>query len=157
MKKTEEKVYLTKEGFEKVSKEVDELKNVKRPAVVERLSLARLQGDLSENNEYASAKEELAFIDGRIEELEDVLQKVCIMAEKNGKIECVGLGCKVTVKVQENESVYHIVGEWEADPGQKKVSHSSPLGQALLGKRVGEEVEFEAPAGRILFKIIKIE
>lgn len=153
----DEKVYLTPEGFEKIKNELDELKNKKRPNVVERLSLARMQGDLSENNEYASAKEELAFIDGRIEELEDVLQKVCVVDEKNKKWECVGLGCRVTVQSNKTETIYHIVGEWEADPGQKKVSHSSPLGRALLGKKVGEEVEFEAPVGKILYKILRIE
>lgn len=152
-----DKVYLTTEGFEKIKNELFELKNKKRPSVVDRLSLARMQGDLSENNEYASAKEELAFIDGRIEELEDVLAKVCVVDGKNRSRECVGLGCKVTVQSNRAETVYSIVGEWEADPGQKKVSHFSPLGQALLGKRVGEEVAFEAPAGKILFKILKIE
>ena len=153
----DDKVYLTSEGFEKIKKELDELKNKKRPDVVERLSLARIQGDLSENNEYASAKEELAFIDGRIEELEDVLQRVCMVDEKNRSHECVGLGCKVTVQSNKTETIYYIVGEWEADPGQKKVSHSSPLGRALLGKKVGEEVEFEAPVGKILYKILRIE
>ena len=153
----DDKVYLTSEGFEKIKNELEELKNKKRPNVVERLSLARIQGDLSENNEYASAKEELAFIDGRIEELEDVLQRVRVVDEKNRSRECVGLGCKVTVQSNEVEGIYHIVGEWEADPGQKKVSNSSPLGRALLGKKVGEEAAFEAPAGKILYKITRIE
>ncbi|PIS14838.1 transcription elongation factor GreA [Candidatus Shapirobacteria bacterium CG09_land_8_20_14_0_10_39_12] len=157
MKKVDDKVYLTKEGFEKLEKELNVLKSLKRPDVVERLSLARLQGDLSENNEYASAKEELTFIDGRIEELDEVMQKVCLVDEKDKPVDYVGLGCRVTVKVKEAEAVYHIVGEWEADPSQKKVSDSSPLGQALLGKKVGEEVCFEAPVGKILFKIIKID
>lgn len=153
----DDKVYLTAQGFEKIKNELEELKNKKRPDVVERLSLARIQGDLSENNEYASAKEELAFMDGRIEELEDVLQRVSVVDEKTRSHDCVGLGCKVTVQSNEVEGIYHIVGEWEADPAQKKVSHSSPLGQALLGKKVGEEAAFEAPAGRILYKITRIE
>lgn len=152
-----DKVYLTSDGFQKIKKELDGLENQKRPQVVERLSSARLQGDLSENNEYASAKEELAFIDGRIEELGEVLKKVCLVDEKHGSCKCVGFGCKVTVQVGKNESLYNIVGEWEADPSQKKISHSSPLGQALLGKKVGETVEFEAPAGKLLFKITKID
>jgi len=153
----EDKVYLTAEGFEKIKNELDELKNKKRPNVVERLSLARIQGDLSEDNEYASAKEELAFMDGRIEEIEDVLQRVSVVDEKTRSRDCVALGCKVTVQSNEVEGIYHIVGEWEADPAQKKVSHSSPLGQALLGKKVGEEAAFEAPAGKILYKITRIE
>jgi len=151
------KVYLTKEGLEKINSELDYLKSKKRPNVVERLSLARMQGDLSENNEYASAKEELAFIDGRIEELEEILRKVCLVDDEKKQLTCVGLGCKVTIQSGKTEVIYHIVGEWEADPGQKKISHSSPLGQALLGRKVGEEVEFEAPAGKIFYKILKIE
>lgn len=153
----DDKVYLTSEGFEKIKNELEELKNKKRPNVVERLSLARIQGDLSENNEYASAKEELAFMDGRIEELEDVLRRVSVVDEKNRSCDYVGLGCKVTVQSNDIEGIYHIVGEWEADPAQKKVSHSSPLGRALLGKKVGEEAAFEAPAGKILYKITRIE
>lgn len=153
----DEKVYLTKEGLDKIKKELDELKNKKRPNMVERLSLARMQGDLSENNEYASAKEELAFIDGRIEELEDVTARVSVIERKGKSSDCVGLGCRVTVRFGEDEMVYHIVGEWEADPGQRKVSHSSPLGRALLGKKIGEEVEFEAPVGKILYKVLRID
>lgn len=152
----EEKVYLTKEGLLKAQEDLKTLTTKTRPEVVERLSLARNQGDLSENNEYASAKEELAFIDGRIEELEEMLKKVCVIDNSHKACNCVGIGCQVTVKIDGEENMYHIVGEWEADPVQKKVSHSSPLGQALLGKKVGEEVEFEAPAGKILYKIVKI-
>lgn len=153
----EDKVYLTNEGFQKIKGELAGLKDKKRPEVVERLSLARSQGDLSENNEYAAAREELAFVDGRIEELEILLSKVCLVTRKQGKPQCVELGCKVKVKTGKEETIYSIVGEWEADPGQKKVSHSSPLGQALLGKKVGEEVDFEAPAGKILFTIVDID
>lgn len=152
----DDKVYLTKEGLQKAQKELEDLKNKTRPSTVERLTLARNQGDLSENNEYASAREELAFIDGRIEELEEMLKKVSLIDKNHKSCGCVGLGCQVTVLVDKEESVYHIVGEWEADPVQKKVSHSSPLGLALLGKKVGEEVEFEAPAGKIVYKIVKI-
>lgn len=148
---------MTSEGSQKIKAELDDLENKKRPQVVERLSSARVQGDLSENNEYASAKEELAFIDGRIEELQGVLKNANLVEEKHGSCRAVGFGCKVTVKFGKNESLYHIVGEWEADPSQKKISHSSPLGQALLGKKVGETVEFEAPVGKILFKISKID
>lgn len=151
-----QKTYLTSEGIEKIKRELEEFKTSRRPKAVERLALARGQGDLSENNEYASAKEELSFIDDRIEELEELVKNICLIDEK-GKSDCVCLGCKVTVSSGKNENVYHVVGEWEADPGQKKVSHSSPLGKALIGKRIGEEAEFEAPAGKIIFKVLKIE
>lgn len=152
-----EKVFLTSEGIKKIQEELKESKEVRRPKIVERLSLARGQGDLSENNEYAAAREELAFIDGRIEELEEITQRICLIEEKKTH-DCVCLGCKVTVASSKNgENIYHIVGEWEADPGQKKVSQSSPLGKALIGKRIGEKAEFEAPAGKIIFKVLRIE
>lgn len=151
------KVYLTSEGFQKIKGELEKLKNITRPAVVERLSAARLQGDLSENNEYASARDELSFVDGRIEELEVLFPKIVVVDDKHVNCDCVSLGCRVTVKLGKDETMYHIVGEWEADPGQKKVSHSSPLGQALIGKKVGEEIEFEAPAGKVIYKVLKIE
>jgi transcription elongation factor GreA len=125
--------------------------------VVERLSLARGQGDLSENAEYSSARDELAFIDGRIEEIEEILKNSVLVEEQKGPRNQVCLGCRVTVGNGKDEHIYHIVGEWEADPTEKKVSHSSPLGQALLGRKVGEEVEFEAPAGKTIFRILKIE
>ncbi len=153
----EDKVYLTSEGFQKIKNELETLRNKTRPSVVERLSLARMQGDLSENNEYASARDELAFVDGRIEELEELLGKVVLMDSKHGNCDSVCFGCRVTVKNGKDESIYHIVGEWEADPAKKKVSHSSPLGKALLGRKVGEKVEFEAPAGKILYQIVHID
>ena len=152
-----DKVYLTKEGLEKIQKELEQLKSKTRPETVDRLSLARIQGDLSENNEYTSAKEDLAFIDSRIEELEELLLRVVLIDEKQDYDGMVSLGCRVTVNLENDEHLYHIVGEWEADPVQKKVSHSSPLGQALIGRKVGDEVEFEAPAGKVLYKIVKIE
>jgi len=153
----DEKVYLTEEGLEKIKKELDTLKNQTRPNVVERLSLARLQGDLSENSEYSAAKEQLAFIDGQIEELEEVIKNARVVKGSKKTSDLVSLGCKVTVEVNKKKQLYQIVGEWEADPVQKKVSHSSPLGKALIGRKVGDEVEFEAPAGKVVFKIVKIE
>lgn len=153
----EEKVYLTKEGMEKLSRELRSIKEKERPETVERLALARMQGDLSENAEYAAARDALAFIDGRVEEIEEILKNVVLIEEKNGPKESVDVGCKVTVRTNGNEHVYHIVGEWEADPSQKKVSPSSPLGRALIGRRAGEEVEFEAPAGKVIFTVVKID
>jgi transcription elongation factor GreA len=153
----DEKVFLTQEGYQNIKEELDTLKNKTRPNVVERLALARQQGDLSENSEYTSARDDLAFIDGRVEELEDIIKNAVVVEEKKGPKGEVCLGCKVTVKTNGNEVVYHIVGEWEANPAQKKVSHTSPLGQALIGRKTGEEVEFEAPAGKIVFNIVKID
>jgi len=146
---------LTKEGLEELKKEFDELLNVKRPETVKRLADAREQGDLSENSEYAAAKQDLSFIDGRITELEEILHAAkVITSHKKGSID---IGCKVTLHINGKKDVFTVVGEWEADPSQKKISHSSPLGKALLGKKEGEKVEVEAPAGKILYHIISID
>lgn len=149
-------IQLTKQGLELLKKEFEELANVKRPKLVDRLSNARSQGDLSENNDYQSAKEELEFLDGRIDELGEVLKKASVVPSgKNGH--GVGVGTKVTVKVNGKKTIFDIVGEWEADPVNKKISHESPLGIALLGKKIGEKAEVEAPAGKVVYEILAIE
>lgn len=152
------KIYLTKTGLEDLKKEYEELTKVKRPEVVARVSDARNQGDLSENAEYVAAREELSFIDGRIGELEELLKQVSLIEEsgKNGAVTAVDLGSEVRLKIDGKEEVYRVVGEWEADPAEKKISHESPLGKALLGKKIGESVEVEAPAGKILYTIVSI-
>jgi transcription elongation factor GreA len=157
MRKIMDDVFLTKQGLEALKEELEELVNEKRPALVQRLTLARDMGDLSENSDYTSAKEELAIIDGRIEELQDILHKAKVITNKhNNADKQVVLGCQVTVKVDSETHVYTVVGEWEADPVNKKISHQSPLGKALLGKKVGDKVEIEAPAGKILYHIKEI-
>lgn len=153
------KMYLTKEGLEELKKEYEVLTKTRRPEIVQRVSDARNMGDLSENAEYTAAREELSFIDGRIDELDDLLRQVVLIEDNKavtsqGKI--IQLGSKVTVKVKGKEEVYMVVGEWEADPTEKKISHESPLGKALLGKAVGDQVEVEAPAGKILYTITSI-
>lgn len=149
------KIYLTKEGLEELKSELNELKNNRRPIVLDRVSQARSMGDLSENAEYSAAREELSFIDGRIEELEELLKQVVIIetAVKNSTI---ALGSKVTLGVKGKQEIFTVVGEWEADPMNKKISHESPLGKALLGKKVGERVEVEAPAGKILYTVVSV-
>ncbi len=149
-------IKLTKTGLEALKKELAELLDVKRPKLVDRLSNARSQGDLSENSDYQSAKEELEFLDGRIDELTEVIQTAVVAEDpKNG--DGVGVGTKVTVKVNGKENVFDVVGDWEADPINKKISDSSPLGLALVGKKVGDKTEVEAPAGKILYEILAIE
>jgi transcription elongation factor GreA len=148
-------VQLTKDGFSSLKSELDQLVKVKRPKVVDRLSNARQQGDLTENSDYANAKEELEFLDGRISELEEVLATATI-ANGNGH-GGISVGTKVTLGTNGNKHVYQIVGEWEADPINKKISPESPLGRALFGKRVGEKVEVEAPAGKVAYEILAIE
>lgn len=153
---TNKHIQLTREGYEELKKELDEFLNVKRPKIIERLANARTQGDLAENSDYAAAKDELEFLEGRIEELKEVLNNsVVIRNRRNGS--GVSLGMKVTLKTNNQTYVYQIVGEWEADPAKKKISHTSPLGQALLGKKVGDKVEVEAPAGKVVYEILSIE
>lgn len=147
-------VKLTKDGLEALKSELEDLRDVKRPKLVDRLANARSQGDLSENSDYQSAKEELEFLDGRIEELEDVIKTASVApAAKSGGVD---VGTKVTVKVNDKEIVFNIVGDWEADPINKKISHESPLGKALVGKKVGDRVEVEAPAGIVEYEILAI-
>lgn len=151
-------VKLTKSGLEALKSELSDLVEVKRPKLVDRLSNARSQGDISENSDYQSAKEELEFLDGRIDELEEVLKNADVVSGNgDAKSSGVALGTKVTVKLNGKETVFDIVGEWEADPMNKKISHDSPLGVALLGKKVGEKAEVEAPAGKVLYEILAIE
>ncbi len=151
------KIFLTQQGLDDLKKEYDELLNNKRPEVVQRVAAAREMGDLSENAEYSAAREELAFIDGRIEELEELLKQVMVINNQDGtKGNQVKLGSTVTVKHSGKQTVYSVVGEWEADPAEKKISHESPLGKALIGKSVGEVVEVTAPAGKIAYTIVEI-
>lgn len=151
----DKKIYLTKDGLSDLKKEYTELTVVKRPGVLERVSQARSMGDLSENAEYSAAREELSFIDGRIDELEELLKQAVLITEGHNN-HMVKLGSKVTLSIKGKKEVFSVVGEWEADPVEKKISHKSPLGLALLGKKVGEMVEVEAPAGKISYTIKSI-
>lgn len=150
------KVHLTPQGLKDLKKEYEQLVNEKRPHLVERIANARSMGDLSENNDYLAAREELEFLDGRITELDNVINNVVLIKDGPGKKRRVGLGTRVTVHVKGVRHTFHIVGEWEADPKNQRISHGSPLGQALLGKKVGDEVEVEAPVGKLLYKILDV-
>jgi transcription elongation factor GreA len=152
MKKTQ----LTKEGFEKLKKEYDELVQVKKPYAIERLGKARSMGDLSENSEYSAAKEELAFVEGRILEIEEILKIVEVVENHNGG-NSVEIGSSVIVELNGTKELFQIVGEFEADPMNKKLSHTSPIGKALLTKKVGDWIEVEVPAGKIKYKIVEIK
>ena len=150
------KMLLTKEGLADLKKEYDELVNVKRAVAVKRLADARELGDLSENSEYAAAKQDLSFMDGRILELEEILHSAKLITNNHTK-NMVDVGCKVILTVDGKKEDFMLVGEWEADPKEKKISHESPLGKALMGRKVGEKVEVEAPAGTLVYKILSIE
>jgi len=151
-----QKVFLTEKGLKELKKEYHELAEKKRPLVVERMKFAREQGDLTENSDYTAAKEDLAFIDGRIAELDEIVKSAKVISISKRDKKTVGLGCRVQLHFNGKKEVFTIVGEWEADPNEKKISHTSPLGKALFGKKVGEEVSVEAPAGKLIYKILKI-
>jgi transcription elongation factor GreA len=153
-------VQLTQEGYDQILAELKELKEAKLPVAIQRVATARSFGDLSENAEYHAAREDLSFIEGRIAELEALVVNAKIITNGNGSSKTKGvvdLGSVVTVKVGKEKHVYHIVGEWEANPQEKKISHQSPLGKALLGKGKGEEVEIDVPAGKLKYVVVSVE
>ncbi len=147
-------VYITKEGLEKLKKELDELKNVRRKEIAARIEIAKDMGDLSENAEYHEAKDEQGFIEGRIAELEATLPNaVIIERNSNG---CISVGSTVRISANGKEKEYTIVGASEADPISGKISNESPLGQAVLGKCAGDTVEVHTPAGKTVYAIIAV-
>lgn len=152
----DKKIYLTKEGLVELQQELKELTEKKRPETLDRLSEARDQGDLSENAEYVAARDELSFLDGRIDELEELIKQATVITEQTGVKRSVDLGSTVTVNIGSKKEEFTVVGEWEADPTEKKISHESPLGKALMGKHVGEDLEVDAPAGKIKYTIVSI-
>ena len=151
-------VYLTAEGVKSLRLELDHLITMKRPALAKRLRKAIQQGDLSENADYIAAKEEQGFLEGRIQQIETMLRQTVIIQE-NGPKDEVALGGLVTVAEEgaDGAETFRIVGPAEADPADGKVSDESPLGRALLGRRVGDTVTVEAPGGEIVFQIVAIQ
>lgn len=148
--------YITKEGLEKVKAELDDLKNVKRKELSERLRKAIAFGDLSENFDYHDAKEQQEMLERRIAELEDMLA-VATVVETSHSRDKVQIGCKVTVQEGKDTIMFILTGPQEANPLEGKLSAESPLGSALLGKKKGEEAKVETPDGMVKYKISKIE
>ncbi len=146
--------HLTADGLEELKKELNELETIKLPEAVERVRLAREQGDLAENSEYHAARDDHAFIQGRIDELNELISRAKIVKKTTNSV--VSLGNKVTVTSNGKTHTYHVVGKYEADPANQKISDESPLGRALMGKKVGQEVEYVAPVGKIIYRIEKI-
>lgn len=151
-----QKTRLTKEGLTKLQIELEGLRLNKRPKAVNRLKTARSMGDLSENSEYSAAKEDLAFVEGRIQEIEELLKNVEIVENHLGGSQVI-LGATIITEVNGIKEELQIVGEFEADPMNKKLSEKSPIGKALIGKRVGEIVEVTVPAGKSKYKILEIK
>jgi transcription elongation factor GreA len=150
------KVFLTKEGLQKLNQELDRLVHIKRPQVLERIQEAREFGDLMENSGYDAAKDEQSIVEGRIQELQDILAKAKIITPSSQKNNFVVIGSTVVVEVDGQVDEFIIVGSFEADPSKKKISNESPVGQALLGAKVGEIVEVITPIVRAKYKIIEI-
>lgn len=147
--------YLTKEGLEKLKKDLEHLKTVARKEVVERIAAARDLGDLKENSEYAEAKDDQAMLEGKIIEFETVLREAQVIDEDRGSAN-VTIGSTVTVSFDDKDYTYTIVGPEEADPQQSKISHESPLGKAFLGKKKGDKALVRAPRGEFTYTIKEI-
>jgi transcription elongation factor GreA len=149
--------FLTREGFQKLQDELEQLRTTKRQEIASRLREAMEGGELIENAEYEAAKNEQAFIEGRIKELEVLLASARVI-EELPKAEQVQVGSTISVKEEGGKpEEYEIVGAAEADPKEGRISNESPLGKAVLGHKVGDRVEVDAPAGKFIVQIVKIK
>lgn len=151
-------LFITEEGKAEKEERLRYLKNVKRPEVLDKLKVARDFGDLSENSEYDAAKKEQAFVETEIAQIEETLRKAKIISAKEVKNDEVSVGNSVVVFDMdfEEEDTYKIVGVIESDPNKNYVSNESPIGKALLGKKVGDIADIETPEGVIQMKVLKI-
>jgi transcription elongation factor GreA len=155
---SEQQTFLTREGLKKLEEELEHLRTIRRAQVAERLHDAQEDGELIENAEYEDAKNEQAFVEGRILALESMLSNAVIIQD-GGPEGVVSLGSKVTIRENGGgrPEIYQLVGAAEANPKQGRISNESPLGKALLGRRVGDEVKVNAPAGTLSFRVVAIE
>ncbi|MCK4801310.1 MAG: transcription elongation factor GreA [Anaerolineales bacterium] len=154
----EGKIYLTKEGKEKLLFELKELEGPRRDDIAARLKSAIEMGDLSENADYHKAKEDQGFLEGKILEIKYTLNFAIIVEENVNGQDTVNVGCKVTIQEEDfPPETYYLVGSKEADPTENKISHISPIGKALLDKQVGEIVQFKTPNGEVSLKILSID
>jgi transcription elongation factor GreA len=157
--KAQTKTQLTQEGYDEIVRELKELEEVKLPAVIKRVETARAYGDLSENAEYHSAKEDQELTETRIMELQVVLQNSVIVQTSSKKAN-IGIGSTVTVSIKRGKSSrkqkFSICGEFEADPKSGKISSASPIGKALLGKKKGDVVKVETPAGEAEYEVLEV-
>lgn len=149
-------IYLTEEGLNDLNKELDYLKQVKRPEVINALKEARALGDLSENAEYDAARNEQAEVEGKIKELEAMLEHVVVI--QGGQTDKVSIGTKVKIKYVEDDEIeeYSIVGSKEADPFQNKISNESPIARAIMGRSVNDQVWVESPNGKYQVEVMEI-
>lgn len=158
MAETEKQTILTPEGQRKLEEELEHLKTVKRKEIAERIKASKEFGDISENAEYEDAKNEQAFIEGRILQLDQMLRNAKVIDNQHAPSDTVTVGATVRVKDMGSgeEISYTIVGSAEADPDQDKISNESPVGRALLGHRAGETIDVQVPAGKMKYRVLKI-
>lgn len=158
MSENNKQIVLTYEGVKKIEDELENLKTVKRKEVTQKIKTAISFGDLSENSEYDEAKNEQAFVEGRIATLENMLRNARILDDDEIKTDIVSIGSIVKVKDLEfdDELEFTIVGSAEADPMAMKISNEAPIGRGLLGKKVGEKVEIQVPDGTSIFEVLEI-
>lgn len=151
-----DKFYLTKERLEELKSELADLKNNKRVEIAEKLKHSKEYGDLSENAEYAEAREEQSVVETRIFELEEMLKKAVVI-KKSGGSDKIEIGSAVTAKKGDQIVHYTVVGSYEANPGEGKISDESPIGRAFLGRKVGDVVSVATPSGAVSYQVTKIE
>jgi transcription elongation factor GreA len=155
---TEKEIYLTEEGLTKLNEELEHLISVRRPEVAEKIQLAKELRSSVSTPEYEEAKDEQGFVEGRILEIDRIIKSAKIIHHEDVNLDFVEVGNEVRVQLQDgSEEHYTIVGSAEANPSEWRISNESPMGQALLGKRVGDDVEVEAPAGLLKLRILEIK
>lgn len=154
----EKEVVLTRSGLQKIEQELEHLRTVHRREVADRIRDSKQFGELSENSEYEDAKTEQAFVEGRIIELKRILQNAHVIEDDDVHTDVVGVGSRVTVRdmATKDEWEYTIVGSVEADPSEDRISYESPVGEALIDRKVGEIVSVQIPEGTAKYKIVKI-
>jgi len=155
---TEKEIYLTEEGLTKLNEELEHLISVRRPEVAEKIQQAKELRSSVSSPEYEEAKDEQGFVEGRILEIDRIIKSAKIIHHEDVNLDFVEVGNEVRVQLQDgSEEHYTIVGSAEANPSEWRISNESPMGQALLGKRVGDDVEVEAPAGLLKLRILEIK
>ncbi|OJI06482.1 transcription elongation factor GreA [bacterium CG10_46_32] len=154
---SDNKTFLTDQGHKKLKEELEHLKKVRRPEISERIKQAKDYGDLSENAEYADAREEQSFVEGRILELENAVKNSTVVSHRNSDPNIVNIGDTIIVERDGSKLTYMLVGSKEADPSSGKISNESPIGQAFLNKKIGDEVEVKTPRGVSRWKILEIK
>jgi transcription elongation factor GreA len=154
-----EKIPMTQEGHKSLETELKDLKSVQRPAVIEAIATARAHGDLSENAEYHAAREQQSFIEGRIKELEAVISKAQIIdpASLSGTVVKFGATVLIVCEDTDVEETYMIVGEYEANAEKKRISLTTPIARALIGKAIGDSVEVRTPGGKKSYEIVEVK